>query len=137
MSGPSLEDSDEDPEHLQFKVILLGDGAVGKTSIANRFTEDTFAQTYKQTIGLDFFLKRIVLPGQARDGTPGALPLSPCQRTCPSLPRRGLAFTAPRRCKWRCRFGTLAPELAVALQFPAAPALLMRRRTWPGLSGAN
>ncbi len=44
-------------------MILLGDGAVGKTSIASRFTDDVFNKVYKQTIGLDFFLKRIVLPG--------------------------------------------------------------------------
>jgi Ras-related protein Rab-28 len=40
---------------------LLGDGAVGKSSIATRFSQEAFNQTYKQTIGLDFFIKRIVL----------------------------------------------------------------------------
>jgi len=59
-----MEDSGEDePEQMQFKIILLGDGAVGKTSIAMRFSQDQFAQTYKQTIGLDFFIKRVSLPG--------------------------------------------------------------------------
>jgi GTPase SAR1 family protein len=43
------------------QVILLGDGAVGKTSIATRFTSDGFSQNYKQTVGVDFFIKRIVL----------------------------------------------------------------------------
>jgi Ras-related protein Rab-28 len=38
-------------------VILLGDGAVGKTSLAIRFTDDQFNMLYKQTIGLDFFVK--------------------------------------------------------------------------------
>lgn len=56
-------DDEEEPEFLQFKVILLGDGAVGKTSLAMRFCEDHFAKQYKQTIGLDFFVKRVVLPG--------------------------------------------------------------------------
>merc|ERR1719353_1278803 len=59
----SDEDSDDEPEQLQYKVILLGDGATGKTSIAMRFTDDHFAMQYKQTIGLDFFIKRLVLPG--------------------------------------------------------------------------
>merc|ERR1719353_2111060 len=58
-----LDDDDSEPEYLQYKVILLGDGAVGKTSLAMRFCEDHFAKTYKQTIGLDFFVKRVSLPG--------------------------------------------------------------------------
>lgn len=57
------EEDEDEPEYVQFKVILLGDGAVGKTSIATRFCEDHFAKNYKQTIGLDFFVKRLVLPG--------------------------------------------------------------------------
>ena len=34
----------------QYKIILLGDGTVGKTSIAMRFTNDQFGQQYKQVI---------------------------------------------------------------------------------------
>merc|ERR1711985_196361 len=56
-------DSDDEGEQMQFKVIVIGDGAVGKTSIVNRFCKDHFANSYKQTIGLDFFMKRVVLPG--------------------------------------------------------------------------
>jgi len=59
----SDSDSEKEPEQLQYKVIILGDGAVGKTSISMRFTEDHFSQVYKQTIGLDFFIKRLTLPG--------------------------------------------------------------------------
>ena len=33
------------------KMVLLGDMAVGKTSIALRFTRGTFEANYKQTIG--------------------------------------------------------------------------------------
>merc|ERR1712098_950167 len=57
------EDDEEEPEYVQYKVILLGDGAVGKTSLANRFCEDYFAKQYKQTVGLDFYHKKVVLPG--------------------------------------------------------------------------
>jgi Ras-related protein Rab-28 len=35
----------------------------GKTSICNRVTEDAFGKSYKQTIGCDFFIKHISLPG--------------------------------------------------------------------------
>ncbi|KAG9389623.1 Ras-related protein Rab-28 [Carpediemonas membranifera] len=55
-------DSDEDVGLQQFKVIILGDGSVGKTSVAQRFTGDNFAQAYKQTIGLDFYAKQMALP---------------------------------------------------------------------------
>jgi Ras-related protein Rab-28 len=48
------------------QVILLGDGTVGKTSICHRFTNDTFQREYKQTIGLDFFLKRFELEGDVQ-----------------------------------------------------------------------
>mmetsp|Transcript_10382 Transcript_10382/g.17847 ORF Transcript_10382/g.17847 Transcript_10382/m.17847 type:complete len:234 (-) Transcript_10382:132-833(-) len=55
-------DDDEATKQLQYKVIILGDGAVGKTSLATRFTEDSFSKSYKQTIGVDFFIKQIMLP---------------------------------------------------------------------------
>lgn len=56
------DSSEDDIERHQFKVIILGDGAVGKTSIAMRHTDDHFSNNYKQTIGLDFFLKKLKLP---------------------------------------------------------------------------
>ena len=55
---------EDDVVQLQFKVILVGDGAVGKTSLATRFTEDNFNKKYKQTIGVDFFVKRIQIGGK-------------------------------------------------------------------------
>lgn len=48
---------------LSPQIILLGNGAVGKTSIATRFSHGAFNQSYKQTIGVDFFLKNLTLPG--------------------------------------------------------------------------
>lgn len=41
------------------KLVLLGDMAVGKTSIALRFARGTFENNYKQTIGASF-VKRVV-----------------------------------------------------------------------------
>lgn len=57
----SGSDEDDDVELKQFKVILLGDGAVGKTSIANRFSDGNFSQNYKQTVGVDFFIRKLEL----------------------------------------------------------------------------
>ena len=65
---------EEKVDQRQFKVILLGDGAVGKTSIATRFSHDEFTQSYKQTIGLDFFIKHLILPGAASPETASFLP---------------------------------------------------------------
>ena len=56
------EEYEDEFENKQFKIILLGDGAVGKTSIALRFAEDQFSQSYKQTVGVDFFIRRLFIP---------------------------------------------------------------------------
>jgi len=42
-----------------FKVILIGPGAVGKTSLLHRFVENKFSFRYKLTIGADFLSKII------------------------------------------------------------------------------
>lgn len=55
----------EDEEQFgesQFKILLVGDGSSGKTSISLRFVQDHFGKDYQQTIGLDFFSKRMDLP---------------------------------------------------------------------------
>lgn len=41
------------------KVLILGDVAVGKSSIANRYVNQTFSYEYKVTIGADFLLKEL------------------------------------------------------------------------------
>jgi len=41
---------------------MLGDGAVGKTALTLRFTQDYFEADYKRTIGSDFAIKKIELP---------------------------------------------------------------------------
>ncbi len=41
------------------KIVLLGAPAVGKTSIANRYTRNLFANRYINTIGCDFYIKNI------------------------------------------------------------------------------
>lgn len=45
----------------KYKLVFLGDEAVGKTSIITRFMYDTFDQTYKVTIGIDFVSKTMYL----------------------------------------------------------------------------
>jgi Ras-related protein Rab-28 len=73
-ASESDNEQEDDIQSYQYKIILLGDGAVGKTSIATRFSEEKFSQNYKQTVGVDFFMKRINVPrkclsyGPCREG---------------------------------------------------------------------
>jgi small GTP-binding protein len=46
----------------RFKIVMLGDGAVGKTAMTARFTQDYFDADYKRTIGTDFSVKRMNIP---------------------------------------------------------------------------
>lgn len=54
---------DEDVNERQLKITLVGDGTSGKTSLCTRLAQENFDKQYKQTVGLDFFLKRFSLPG--------------------------------------------------------------------------
>ena len=58
-----LDDDSSLREH-QLKVVLVGDGTAGKTSIITRFCQNNFDKGYNQTVGVDFFLRRIVLPSE-------------------------------------------------------------------------
>ena len=46
-----------------YKIIFLGDQAVGKSSILNRFYQDKFEPDYQATIGLDFHSKNTEING--------------------------------------------------------------------------
>jgi len=47
--------------YYSLKVILLGDGAVGKTSIVNRFIQRKFKVDYSHTVGVDIRSKEIII----------------------------------------------------------------------------
>ena len=46
-------------ENVYFFILIF----VLQTSICMRIAQEQFGKAYKQTLGLDFFLKRITLPG--------------------------------------------------------------------------
>ncbi|NXM89704.1 RB39B protein, partial [Oenanthe oenanthe] len=48
----------------QFRVIMLGDSTVGKSSLLRRYTEGVFLETVNQTVGVDFYVQFVELePG--------------------------------------------------------------------------
>ena len=56
----------EGPEYV-LKMVALGDGAVGKTSCIMRYTQNSFGESYKATIGTNIAVKELeaeVRPGE-------------------------------------------------------------------------
>ena len=45
-----------------YKICVLGDGGVGKTSMVLRYCENSFKENYIMTIGSNFSTKSVVLP---------------------------------------------------------------------------
>ncbi len=45
----------------KFKILLIGDAAVGKTTMIKRFVNDVFQKEYKMTVGCDLFVKDVSL----------------------------------------------------------------------------
>ena len=48
---------------MLFKILLLGDSGVGKSSIILRYTENQFTQSLMNSIGVDFKLKSVEVDG--------------------------------------------------------------------------
>lgn len=46
---------------LKFKIVVLGDEMVGKTSLVRKYVDDKFQENYIPTIGSDFTIKKINL----------------------------------------------------------------------------
>ncbi|CCF55791.1 hypothetical protein KAFR_0A03560 [Kazachstania africana CBS 2517] len=52
---------------LQFKLVLLGDSSVGKSSIVNRFVKDSFEDLRESTIGAAFLSQTIKLNDNGKE----------------------------------------------------------------------
>ena len=46
------------------KIIVVGEGAVGKTSIVKRFTTETFDKLYLPTVGANFYARHATVDGK-------------------------------------------------------------------------
>ncbi|MHA1771677.1 MAG: Rab family GTPase [Candidatus Thorarchaeota archaeon] len=51
--------SSEEFSGYKFRVVLIGEAGVGKTSLLRRFTENAFEEQYKKTIGTTFASKDV------------------------------------------------------------------------------
>ncbi|MHA2035655.1 MAG: Rab family GTPase [Promethearchaeota archaeon] len=57
----------EKPKELRefvFKIVILGNAAVGKTSLINQFVEKAFQEDYKPTLGANIIRKDVDIDGE-------------------------------------------------------------------------
>eukprot|EP00351_Strombidinopsis_sp_SopsisLIS2011_P003049 CAMPEP_0116875128 /NCGR_PEP_ID=MMETSP0463-20121206/6913_1 /TAXON_ID=181622 /ORGANISM="Strombidinopsis sp, Strain SopsisLIS2011" /LENGTH=59 /DNA_ID=CAMNT_0004520109 /DNA_START=31 /DNA_END=210 /DNA_ORIENTATION=+ len=47
-----------------FKVLLIGNSGVGKSSLLVRFADDTFSENFMPTIGVDFKIRTVEVDGK-------------------------------------------------------------------------
>jgi small GTP-binding protein len=56
--------NNENKQTFNFKIIVLGDIAVGKTSVIGRYITNTFSEEYKSSISCEYKEKKIDIDGQ-------------------------------------------------------------------------
>uniref|UniRef100_A0A1A8EEP7 Ras-related protein SEC4 n=4 Tax=Nothobranchius TaxID=28779 RepID=A0A1A8EEP7_NOTKA len=49
------------PADFKLQIIIIGSRGVGKTSLMERYTDDTFCEACKSTVGVDFKIKTVEL----------------------------------------------------------------------------
>jgi len=59
-----LDELDEEDYEIAIKVVIVGNGAVGKSSMIQRYCKGIFTKDYKKTIGVDFLEKHITASGE-------------------------------------------------------------------------
>ncbi len=56
----------ESPKEAKFKIVILGDYAVGKTSLVRAFVEKKFSEDYIPSIGVNLYVKEVLLEHQGK-----------------------------------------------------------------------
>lgn len=59
-----IKDLQEEDCEVAVKVVIVGNGAVGKSSMIQKYCKGIFTAEYKKTIGVDFLEKRICINGE-------------------------------------------------------------------------
>lgn len=47
-----------------FKLVIIGDSGVGKSSLLSRFVDDQFTDSFLTTIGVDFRFRTLPIDGK-------------------------------------------------------------------------
>lgn len=58
------EDAADQNFDFMFKLLIIGNSSVGKTSFLFRFSDDTFSSAFVSTVGIDFKVKTIISNGK-------------------------------------------------------------------------
>lgn len=59
--NPKLPNFHVAGEITLYKILLIGNHSVGKTSLLLRYTEDTFSSLFMPTIGIDFKIRTMTI----------------------------------------------------------------------------
>lgn len=57
----TIEEETREIREFVFKIVIIGDAAVGKTSLINQFVESSFNEDYKPTLGANIVRKDVNL----------------------------------------------------------------------------
>jgi len=57
----TIEEETRELREFVFKIVIIGDAAVGKTSLINQFVESSFNEDYKPTLGANIVRKDVIL----------------------------------------------------------------------------
>lgn len=56
--GKQKENSDQNFDYM-FKLLIIGNSSVGKTSFLFRYADDSFTSAFVSTVGIDFRVKTV------------------------------------------------------------------------------
>ncbi|CAH9108791.1 unnamed protein product [Cuscuta europaea] len=59
-----MDSSDEEGEEYLFKIVIIGDSAVGKSNLLSRYARDEFNHNSKTTIGVEFQTQTLEIDGK-------------------------------------------------------------------------
>ena len=60
----SMSRYEEDRIDYLFKLVIVGDSGVGKTSLLLKYVDDVFSDTFISTIGVDFKIRSFEMEGE-------------------------------------------------------------------------